>query len=72
MTNLGHNPTFNYRQELSLEAYLLDFHEDIYERNIRLDFIHFMREERSFHSKENLILQLEQDARSVRRIIEQL
>lgn len=70
MTNLGHNPTFNYRQELSLEAYLLDFKGDIYENNIRLDFLHFMRDEMSFHSKENLILQLEQDVRNVRRLID--
>jgi riboflavin kinase/FMN adenylyltransferase len=72
MANLGHNPTFNYRQNLSLEAYLLDFDGDIYENTIRLDFVHFMREEMSFRSKENLILQLEQDVRNVRKMIDQL
>ncbi len=70
MVNLGHNPTFNYRQELSLEAYLLDFNGDIYENTIRIDFLHFMRNEMTFHSKENLILQLEQDVRNVRKLID--
>lgn len=70
MVNFGHNPTFNYRQELSLEAYLLDFNGDIYENTIRIDFLHFMRNEMTFHSKENLILQLEQDVRNVRKLID--
>lgn len=70
MANLGHNPTFNYRQALSLEVYLLDFDGDIYERTIRVDFLHFMREEVTFKSKNNLILQLEQDVRDVRQLIE--
>lgn len=72
MANLGHNPTFNYRQELSLEAYLLDFSGDIYEKNIRLEFVEFLREEMTFHAKENLILQLEQDVRKVRQVIDVL
>ncbi len=69
MVNLGHNPTFNYRQELSLEAYLLDFSGDLYEHSIRLDFIHFIRDEMAFHNKDNLILQLEQDAHTVRKLL---
>lgn len=69
MVNLGHNPTFNYRQELSLEAYLLDFSGDLYEHNMRLDFVHFMRGEQTFKSRNNLIMQLEQDLRNVRALM---
>lgn len=72
MVNLGHNPTFNYRQELSLEAYLLDFHGDLYEKIMRLEFIHFMRNEMTFHSKNNLVLQLEQDAHNVKKVLADL
>lgn len=69
MANIGHNPTFDYLQDLSLEAYLLDFQGDIYEHNIRLEFVHYMREERAFKSKINLVMQLEQDVRDVRKIL---
>ena len=70
MVNLGHNPTFNYKEQLSLEAHLLDFEGDIYGKYISLDFLHFVREEKKFRSKENLIMQLEQDVRKVREMLQ--
>lgn len=69
MINYGHNPTFNYRNEMSLEANLFDFHDQIYGKCIRLQFVHFLRGETRFHSRDNLILQLEQDERNTRRIL---
>lgn len=66
MINIGSNPTFHDIDHLSLEAYLFDFKGDLYGRIIKLEFLRYMREERSFQSKENLIMQLEQDMHGIR------
>ena len=68
MINVGHNPTVNYRNDISIEAHILDFDEDIYGCSIRVIFHSFLRSEKKFASKGNLIMQLEQDAAHVRRI----
>lgn len=70
MINLGHNPTFNYKDELSLEAHIFDFNEDIYNQNIKIFFIEFIREERKFKSFNNLRMQLDQDSRQIKKLLE--
>lgn len=70
MINIGHNPTFNYRNELSVEAHILDFNDDIYGSSIRIEFVQYLRGEKRFQSKNNLVLQLEQDAHQVRILLD--
>lgn len=69
MINLGHNPTFNYKQEMSLEAYILDFKGDLYGKYVTVEFITYLRDEKKFNSKGNLIMQLEQDVNSTRKLL---
>lgn len=69
MINLGHNPTFNYRNDMSLEACLLDFNGDLYGKYITIEFISYIREEIRFTTKGNLILQLEQDVNHTKKIL---
>jgi riboflavin kinase/FMN adenylyltransferase len=63
--NVGHNPTFHSRAEetahVSIEAFLLDFSGDIYERRIRVDFLHKIRDEQRFTSVEALVAQMQRD-----------
>jgi riboflavin kinase/FMN adenylyltransferase len=63
--NIGHNPTFQSREEatthVTVEAFLLDFDGDIYEREIRLDFLHRIREERRFENVPALVAQMRLD-----------
>ncbi|MCF0115472.1 MAG: bifunctional riboflavin kinase/FMN adenylyltransferase, partial [Erysipelotrichaceae bacterium] len=61
MINIGHNPTFNYRNELSIEAYILDFDQDIYTSKVKVAFVYYLRDEEKFESKEALIEQLKKD-----------
>lgn len=68
MINLGHNPTMNYTERLSLEAHILDYSGNLYGRMLTLRFSHYLRPEIHFQSKDNLIMQLEQDVRSVRKL----
>lgn len=69
MINLGHNPTFNYRNDMSLEANILDFDGNLYGKHVGIEFLHFIREEKRFTSKGNLIMQLEQDIHTTRKIL---
>ena len=68
MINVGHNPTVNFRNDISIEAHILDFDEDIYGCSIRVIFHTFLRPEVRFANRTNLIMQLEQDRQHVRRI----
>jgi riboflavin kinase / FMN adenylyltransferase len=59
--NIGTRPTFTDSNHIFLETYILDFNSDIYGENLKLEFLEYIREEKKFNSKENLILQLEED-----------
>ncbi|URZ00709.1 bifunctional riboflavin kinase/FAD synthetase [Clostridium felsineum] len=60
ITNVGTNPTVN-GNALTIETYILDFHEDIYDKEIKLNFIKKIRDQIKFGSIEHLKLQLEKD-----------
>ena len=69
MINLGHNPSVNFTKELSLEVHIIDYEGDLYNQLICIEFIKFLRYEKKFINKDNLIMQLEQDKRDARRIL---
>jgi len=71
MMNLGHNPTFNYRNDLSLEIHLLDYEGDLYGKHISVYPKVYLREEMKFQNRVNLIMQLERDVRNVRKVLSQ-
>lgn len=66
MINVGNNPTMNYKEEISVEAHLLDFNKDIYGQEITVLFESFIRDEQKFESIEALVQQLELDVSYVR------
>lgn len=68
VANLGVRPTVDGREWL-LEVHLLDFSGDLYGRKLRLRFDHFLREERKFHSVEELKLQIAKDVEEGRRLL---
>jgi riboflavin kinase/FMN adenylyltransferase len=63
--NIGHNPTFQSREEptthVTVEAFLLEFSGDIYDQEIRLDFLHKIRDERRFDTVDELVVQMRRD-----------
>ena len=71
MINIGHNPTFNHSDALSIEAHILDFKAEIYDETIILEFDHYLRDEKCFSNKSNLALQLEQDVQNVRKSLKE-
>ncbi|MFV0382153.1 MAG: bifunctional riboflavin kinase/FAD synthetase [Breznakia sp.] len=70
--NVGYNPTLNTRVNISLEAYILDFNEDIYGEYIHLMFYQKLREEIKFSSKIKLITQMYKDEERVRELQDEI
>ena len=69
--NIGVNPTFTpEKQTLSVEAHLLDFDEDIYGEDLRLEFVARLRDELTFGSVEELVKQIWEDVENIRRILQ--
>jgi riboflavin kinase / FMN adenylyltransferase len=66
--NVGVRPTFKTGRGLLVEAYLLDFDGDIYDHELRLDFLERLRGERRFDSIEALVEQMGRDVSETRRI----
>ncbi len=60
VTNIGYNPTFGNGQ-FSVETHLLDFSEDLLEKDIRVDFIERLRSEKGFDTLEQLSSQIAKD-----------
>ncbi len=60
ITNVGTCPTFESR-EVHLETYVLDFDGNLYERELTVYFLDYLREERKFASGEELSLQIAKD-----------
>ncbi len=68
MINVGHNPTFNLSEDVSIEAHILDFDQDIYEEEIEVMFFYYIRDEKKFSSINELITQLKQDVSATRSV----
>ena len=61
MLNIGHRPTINNGTDLSIEVHILDFEGDIYNQQVRIEFIGFLRPEIKFDSIDELVLQIQKD-----------
>jgi riboflavin kinase/FMN adenylyltransferase len=66
--NLGYNPTFN-NQDISFEVFILDFDEELYGKRLCVDIIEFIRSEKDFEDKEELIKQMDQDILYTRKLL---
>ncbi len=64
ISNIGMTPTFD-NDKLKLETYILDFNEQIYGDTIEVEFMKYIREERSFNSVEDLKKQIKIDIESI-------
>lgn len=67
--SIGIVPTFKHNREVTVEAYLLDFSEDLYDKPMVLELVKRLRPERRFESVEALVTQIGLDVRQVRDIL---
>jgi riboflavin kinase/FMN adenylyltransferase len=65
--SVGYNPTFtDARDQLRIEAHLLDFDSDVYGRHLRIDLNQRLRGEQKFGSVDELVAQVQRDIAAVR------
>jgi riboflavin kinase/FMN adenylyltransferase len=67
--NIGNNPTFG-TNPLSIETHLLDFNKDILGKEFTIRFLHWLREEKKFGSKEELADQMMKDITRSRELLD--
>jgi riboflavin kinase/FMN adenylyltransferase len=67
--NVGGNPTFGEHAR-KIEAYLLDFSGDLYDKPLSLGFVQRLRETKTFAGKHELVEQLRRDAERAREMLE--
>jgi len=65
--SVGTNPQFG-GAGVTVEAYLLDFDGDLYDRRLRLEVGRRLRDEQRFESVDGLVAQIREDVAQVRRI----
>ena len=65
LTNIGVCPTFGERRRHS-ETLILDYSGDLYERELTVQFIDFLREEKTFGSVDELKKQIDHDIRRIK------
>ncbi|MBU2552682.1 MAG: riboflavin biosynthesis protein RibF, partial [Proteobacteria bacterium] len=70
VANIGFNPTFG-DVGLSVEVHCFDFDADIYDQDIKVDFVSRLRDEKKFTGPEELISQITQDCRLARSILDE-
>lgn len=69
VANLGVRPTFG-RNQFCMEVHLLDVKEDLYEQELRVDFIQRIRPEKRFDSADSLVEQITADVQQAREVLQ--
>lgn len=70
MLYIGNRPTLQNGEHISLEVNILDFSGDIYQEEITVSFIQYVREDKRFDSLEALRAQLNSDRDRVKALLE--
>lgn len=61
VTNVGCKPTIEGERQIGVETHLIDVTENFYGKTARVEFLHYLRPEMKFGSKEALIRQMQSD-----------
>jgi len=65
-TSIGIRPTFDVEPRPTVETYILDFDEDIYGQEMRIDLLSSLRGEVRFDSADDLVTQMHRDIEQAR------
>ena len=68
MTNIGKRPTFGGSKRL-VEVYILDYHSNLYNHELKIDFIQRLRDEKRFDTIDELKRQVTEDVKQGRAIL---
>ena len=65
ITNFGIRPTVSSTKKAVLETHILNFDRDIYDEEIKIEFLRMLRKEQKFNSVNELKKQIQSDIKSV-------
>ena len=68
-SSIGFRPTFEDRKH-TIESYVIDFNKDLYGKQIRLEFVSRLRDEKKFDSIESLKKQLHMDVNETKSVLQ--
>jgi len=66
LTNIGYNPTFDGK-ELKIETHILNFEGNLYDKDIEISFIDYIRDDIKFDTVEELIKQIQLDIEYIKK-----
>jgi riboflavin kinase/FMN adenylyltransferase len=70
--NIGINPTFTPdKQTPNVEAHILDFDRDLYDQELKLEFVQYLRDELKFDSVDALLEKIHEDIVETRTILKE-
>ncbi|HLD69593.1 MAG TPA: riboflavin biosynthesis protein RibF, partial [Candidatus Omnitrophota bacterium] len=73
MANIGYRPSFqSHPNQINLEVNIFNFRQNIYGKEIIVEFVEKIRDEKVFYTKESLVRQLESDEKKIRRIFKRV
>ncbi|MBR7112417.1 MAG: bifunctional riboflavin kinase/FAD synthetase [Clostridia bacterium] len=61
ISNVGTRPTVNHGRDVNCETFIFDFKGELYGREIKICFLHFLREEQKFEGLDELEAQIRCD-----------
>ena len=67
VVNVGKNPTINTQKFPRVEAFIIDFDQEIYGEKITIEFLKMIRRERKFDSVNELILEIKKNVDFVKK-----
>lgn len=69
VTNVGVRPSFDSQEQRTVETYIFDFNDDIYNQTFTVEFVERLRPEMKFNGIDALVAQINQDARQARALL---
>lgn len=67
MANLGTKPTFNEKETIpNLEINILDYNNDLYGEELKVEWCKFIRNEKKFSGVDELVSQIKEDEKQIR------
>jgi riboflavin kinase/FMN adenylyltransferase len=69
ITYIGSKPTFQKKAAIQIEVHLLDFHENLYEKQLEISFLDCIRGDKRFPNRVSLIKQIQQDIKKTQLIL---
>jgi len=72
VTNVGVRPTVGEGNKVNVESHILDYSGNLYDRQCRVEFYKYIREEIKFDSLDDLSKQIKRDAEYAREFFKKL